>query len=163
MIGQAPVKPGIAPLSNTTADILSVTYAKAAPLKPDDDGAYSVSLRVKGTPHPTYNYLVGGSFAGDCYLMAFLAGGETRPALAYCGRGDAIRLVGSLAGSKVSIKGDTISATFSFRRIALPSELKRDSKLAKLFAGSCPRDGDSWVCNGTSVDLAAADTGTFSI
>ena len=163
IIGQAPVKPGIAPLSNTTADILSVTYAKAAPLKPQDDGAYSVALRVKGTPHPTYNYVVGASFAGDCFLIATLIAGETRPALAYCGRGDEIRLVGQLAGSRVSIKGDTISATFSFRRLALPSELKGDSELANLYAGSCPRDGKSWVCNGNAVDLAFSDSGTFSI
>ena len=132
-------------------------------MKPDDDGAYSVALRVKGTPHPTYTYLVGGSFADDCFLIASLIAGETRPALAYCGRGDELRLVGQLAGSTVSIRGDTISATFSFRRLALPAELKSDSELAKLYAGSCPRDGKSWVCNGNAVDLASSDSGTFSI
>jgi len=72
-------------------------------------------------------------------------------------------LVGQLAGSNVSIKGDTISASFSFRRSALPAELRRDSKLAKLYAGSCPREGESGFCNGNAVDLAFSDSGTFSI
>lgn len=161
-LGQPGERPAIAPLSNETADILSVTLSRAAPLNPNHDSAYSVALTVKGAPHPSYNYLVGGMFGEDCYLISFLKAGETRKAMAWCGNENG-RLIGSLEGSTVTIKGNTISATYSFRRFALPSPLKKNSMLEDLYAMSCPVTSNSWGCNDDVIDWAFSDTSTFAI
>ena len=161
-IGQPAEKPPVGPLSNPTADILSVTLAKAAPLNPNHDNGYSVSVAVKGTPHATYNYLVGGYFGEDCYLIAFLKAGETRPAMAYCGEGEATRTVASFEGSAVTVKGNTIAASYSFRRFTLPSQMKKNSKVEDLYAMSCPVTSKSWGCSDDVIDWAFSEA-AFSI
>lgn len=153
-------KPPLAPLSNQAADLVSITFAKAAPRLPNHDAAYSVSVTVIGEPHQTYNYLVGGSFGDDCYLIHFLRAGETRKAIATCGSGEEAHQVGTLEGSTVAIKGNTISASFSFRRFGLPSKLKADPNLENLFAMSCPVTSQSWGCNDDVIDFGFAEPAT---
>lgn len=161
-VGQPEPKPAVAALSNPAADIVSVTFGKSSPFKPGHDGGYSVSLTVKGAPHPAFNYLVGGMFADDCYLIHFLKAGETRKAMAYCSDGEESRTVAMFEGSTVAIKGNTISANFSFRRFTLPSQMKNKPELKGLYAMSCPVTSQSWGCNDDVIDWAFADA-TFSL
>ena len=159
-VGQPEPKPPSPVLSNDAADIVRVTYAKSAPRLPNHDAGYTVSLAVAGEPHATYNYLVGGRFGEDCYLIHFLKAGETRPALASCGSGEKYRQIAAFEGSTVSIKGDTISATFSFRRFTLPSALKADPELDHLYSMSCPVTSRAWGCNDDVIDFGSADPAT---
>lgn len=155
-LGQPALKPPNPLMSNEAADILSVTFAKASPRQPNHDAAYSVSVTVLGEPHPTYNYLVGGIFGDECYLIHFFKAGETRDALATCFDGDKSRHVGRISGSVVSIRGSTISANFSFRRFTLPGELKADPEL-DLYSMSCPVTSKSWGCNDDVIDFAVGE------
>lgn len=151
-------KPPLAPLSNDAADMVSVKFAPAKAAKHGHDAAYSVSVTLDGAPHAAYNYLVGGQFGEDCYLIHFLRAGETRKAMASCGEGEKWRMVTEFEGSTVSIKGNTITATFSFRRFALPSSLKKSPEIKNLYAMSCPVTGKSWGCNDDVIDFAFTES-----
>lgn len=155
-LGQPTKKPPNPLMSNDAADILSVTFAKAGPQQPNHDSGYSVSITVRGEPHSSFNYLVGGSFDEDCYLIHFLKAGETRDALASCFDGEKARQVGRISGSVVSVKGNTISATFSFRRFGLPGPIKANPEIEDLYSFSCPVTGESWGCNDDLIDYASA-------
>ena len=160
-VGQPEPKPPSPVLSNDAADIVSVTFAKAPPRLPHHDSGYSVSLTVAGAPHASYNYLIGGQFGEDCYLIHFFKAGETRPAVASCGSGEQFRHLGTIEGSKVTIKGDTITADFSFRRFTLHSRLKADPELDHLYSMSCPVTSQSWGCNDDVIDFGFADPATM--
>lgn len=161
-LGQPTRKPPNPLMSNDAADIMSVTFAKAPPRQPAHDSGYSVSVTVRGEPHASFNYLVGGMFGDECYLIHFLKAGETRDALATCFDDEKARHVGRISGSLVSIKGNTISAAFSFRRFGLPGPLKSDPEIDELYSFSCPVTGEAWGCNDDLIDYASG-VATFEL
>lgn len=162
-LGQPGTKPPNPVMSNDAADMLSVTFSERPPRQPAHDSGYSVSVTVSGAPHETYNYLVGARFgdaARECYVIHFLKAGEARDALVNCYEGEKVRTIGTITGSMVSIKGSTISASFSFRRVALPPALKADPALRQLYAMSCPVTSKAWGCNDDVIDWGFANSAT---
>lgn len=157
-VWQAEPKPPNPLLSNDAADVVNVKFGAAAPPKPFHQRGYAVSVTVSGQPHETYNYLVGGRFGKDCYLIHFLRAGQTRDAGAMCGSGEEFRYIGKITGSKVTVKGQTISATFSFRVSTLPGSLRQQPEIGDLYILTCPVTKDWWGCNNDVIDYAYADT-----
>lgn len=151
-------------LSNDAADVVIVRFFTAPETRWRNQRAYTVSVTVSGAPHETFNYLVGGRFAGeDCFLIHFLRAGETRDAIARCGwSSDSSKLMGSIAGSKVTIKGQTISATFSFFPSTLPEGLRQEPEISELYVLTCPVTKDWWGCNDDVLDYANSDS-TFRL
>lgn len=152
-LGQPAFKPPNPLLSNDAADILSVTFAKTPPRLTSHDAGYTLSLTVRGEPHSSFLYLVGGYFSDDCYVIHYLTAGKIRDANAFCPDGEKSRVLGQISGSMVSIKGHTISANFSYRQSHLPRELKADPEL-DLYTFSCPLRGQAWGCNDDLIDYA---------
>ena len=157
--GQPDPKLPMSMLSNDTADILSVTYAPAAPPRSDHNGAYSASLTLSGEPHATFNYIVGGQFGADCFLIHFLGATEARHASVTCGG----KFVGSIEGSVATVKGNTLSGTFSFRRSGLPSALRADPEIHSLYATACPAEEGTYGCTADNYLDWAESANTFRI
>lgn len=144
--GQPEPRPPMPILSNDTADVLSASFERGQPAA-GHDGAYRLSVVVAGEPQPGFNYLVGAQFGVDCWIIHFLTPGQTRDAIAGCGEGDNYRNVGNLTGSMVTARGNTVSATFTFRRFLLPNRLKKDPRFGPFFVLTCPaRSVRSWAC-----------------
>lgn len=156
-VGDAEPKPPNPLFSNDAADVVNARFVTATPPRSDHQRAYTVSVTVSGQPHETFNYLVGGLFGEDCYLIHFLRAGETRKALAMCGSGDEFRQIGTITGSKVTVNGQTISATFSFRKFTLPGSLRQEPEIGPLYVLTCPVTKDWWGCNDDVLDYAYAD------
>lgn len=158
-VGQPDTKAPNPLLSDDLADILSATYAPVAP-RSGHDSAYSVSLTLSAPPHPSYNYLVGGAFGEACFLLHFLDPDDPGDAAANCDG----KYVGSIAASAASVKGNTVSATFSFRRSRLPTALRTDPELHSVYATTCPSSGKgSHGCTSHNYLDWAESSGTFRI
>lgn len=156
--GQPEPRPPMPLLSNDSADIVMARYETAAP-PPGAQGAFKVSVTVSGQPNRHFNYIVGARFGEDCWMFHYLTVGETRPALHRCGKGP----VKTIPGSRVDLSGNTIAATFSFRRFLLPSQLKNDPVLGPFAVLTCPVNGKNWACEeDTLVDFAYSE-GHFEI
>lgn len=159
--GQPEPKPPMPPLSNDTADVIAASFAQAA--APAGHGAYTVSVTVPGEPRPGFNYLVGAQFGGDCWFVHFLTPGQTRKAQAGCGEGDKYRDAGSFTGSVVSVKGKSVSATFSYRRFTLPNQLRKDPSFTAFFVLTCPARGSDWACESEDLLDFAHSENTFEL
>ena len=139
--GQPEPRPPMPVWSNDTADILTAAYA-TAPARPGDDGAYKVSVTTPGAPNGQYNYIVGAQFGADCWVFHYLTVGETRTALTRCGQ----ERVGTIPGSRVTVSGNTISASFSFRWGRVPRDLRETRRFGPLYVLTCPAENRSWAC-----------------
>ena len=161
-LGERGPRPPVALLSNDAADVVTAKFVTAPPPRSFHQRAYTVSVTVSGQPHETFNYLVGSRFGEDCYLIHFLRAGETRKARAMCGSGEEFNDIGGIPGSEVTIKGQSISATFSFRQSTLPGSLRQEPEIGHLYVLTCPVTKDWWGCNDDVLDYAYADT-TFRV
>lgn len=152
-------------LSNDTADMVGITFAATPSVRRGHDGGYSVSVAVSGEPAAGYNYVVGGSFAGGaCFLVHTLGAGQARRAFVACREGEKLKVVGFIDGSVASIKGGTMTASFSFARSTLPPQLRQDPTIDDLYALSCPVTKQSTGCSSdVLLDFASSPVATFKL
>jgi hypothetical protein len=142
---------GLPTLSHPEVDIVQVGWAPGSNVD-QHQGGYVTSLTVAGTALADRSYVSYGEFSSDvpgeqCQLYHFLTPGITAFGNAFCGEGNARRLVGRVEGSPVistptAAGGTLLMATFDDS--ALPPMLEAAGReLSNLSAFTCSTGPES--------------------